>query len=181
MDRGCVLHGNAVTLCQRYTMQVPAPQCWCRLLHVALATCCGACPQIHAMSTKYASLVCAPSDQMLVKLDHQGTALQDFRDVEGDKLMGRKTLPILYGYKSRVMVAAATAALALCSLSLLLLNSSALAVATIAASFAMHMLLAVRVLQDRGAAEDHRTYKLLDYLYWIVWGSSALWLQAPLA
>ena len=106
--------------------------------------------------------------------------MQDFRDVEGDILEGRRTLPIIHGYKGRIWVAAAIAVCALCMPFLLLLNSSPLAVGVVGVIFAYHVMLAVRVLQEKGAAEDDWTYKLLDGLYMLVWGSSALWLQAPM-
>lgn len=37
-----------------------------------------------------------------IRVNQGHRVLQDFGDVEGDLLQGRSTLPILYGYKSRV-------------------------------------------------------------------------------
>lgn len=99
--------------------------------------------------------------------------------MEGDLELGRKTLPIVLGYKSRILMAAALGCYALGTPLLLLLTSSALAIGVVSVVSAFHIWLAARILQDKGAAEEDLTYKLMYVLSCIVWGSAALWLKSP--
>lgn len=105
--------------------------------------------------------------------------MQDLRDVEGDRAIGRKTLPILYGDAGRYPVAAFAIVFGLLCPTLTLINSSAAGVTVSAALTIGHCWLAARVLLFRGQEEDKATFDHFVCLQCVLWASSALWLQAP--
>lgn len=99
--------------------------------------------------------------------------LQDFRDIEGDRRVRRRTLPIVLGAaKARGVVAAAVVLMGLVSLvSLLYLAHSAAARLCTAVIVGWHAWLVVRLLLLRSRESDHRTYKSLCYLYCVILAS----------
>ena len=101
--------------------------------------------------------------------------LQDFRDVEGDLLQGRKTLPILYGYKSRVAVAGIIAMFGAAAPALLFVNSSAAALVTVATFVVMHGIIFTLLLKNGGKKMDHVAYRLQEVAWCLVCASSVLW------
>jgi 4-hydroxybenzoate polyprenyltransferase len=94
--------------------------------------------------------------------------IQDFRDIAGDRLLQRKTLPISLGERpARIVVALAL--LVWLPVAALLLMRPALGTpfgwAFAIAIFSLVVTVAVRLLRYQGPAADHRTYRLYEYLY----------------
>lgn len=105
--------------------------------------------------------------------------VQDFRDVEGDLLQGRETLPILYGYKSRVLVGGIVAGIGATAPAMLLVNSSLMAVLAVLVFAVLNIWTAVLLLQDRGPKVDDFAYHVQEVTFCVMLGTAALWLQAP--
>ncbi|PPR01592.1 hypothetical protein CVT26_013332 [Gymnopilus dilepis] len=80
--------------------------------------------------------------------------IQDLRDVEGDRIIGRKTLPIAFGYeRSRqiiVFLLSPPAILVLCMGDVLQIAPTTL--------LGLHSILLWRVLRGTDARYDHKTY-----------------------
>lgn len=94
--------------------------------------------------------------------------IQDFRDIAGDRVMDRKTLPIAVGERwGRVLISLALVAWLPVAYLLLMrpalgsLDGKALALALTL----LELVVAVRLLRFRGAAQDHKTYRLYEQLY----------------
>lgn len=97
--------------------------------------------------------------------------IQDFRDIAGDKVMGRKTLPIALGERpARVLVGLAL--MGWLPVAYVLLMGSGLctvqgAIVALAITL-LECLVTARLLFPPAAgraAADHRTYRLYEYLY----------------
>lgn len=112
--------------------------------------------------------------------------IQDFRDMQGDLKMGRKTLPILWGHDShdslheaRAMMAfgVVVAGLALQHM-LTLFYAHSIEARTLQIIFLVwHGVLALRVMSARTRLEDHITYKYyLSFFYCAVALSSFVFL-----
>lgn len=98
-------------------------------------------------------------------------SLQDLRDMEGDRMNGRRTLPIVFGeWPSRVFIAIAFALLAVLTHAALFvpngLNAGTLLLDGLLAG--MCLLIAGRVLLLRNPAADHVSYMLYTYWYCLV-------------
>ena len=78
--------------------------------------------------------------------------------MEGDLLQGRETLPILYGYKSRVLVGGLLAVIGATAPAMLLVNSSLMAVLAVLVFAVLNIWTAVLLLQDRGPKVDDFAY-----------------------
>lgn len=107
--------------------------------------------------------------------------LQDFRDVEGDLGEGRSTLPIMYGYKSRVLMAGVLAVIGATAPAMLFINSSVVAVLAVLVFALLNAWTAVLLLLDRGPEVDQLAYNFQELTFCVLCVSSALWLQAPSA
>ncbi|MCS6881395.1 MAG: UbiA family prenyltransferase [Oscillochloridaceae bacterium] len=95
-------------------------------------------------------------------------SLQDLRDVAGDRAVGRRTLPIVFGeWPSRLFLAGAFAALPLATHFVLLAplgpRPDVVALDVLLAAFCL--VIAGRILWLRYPAADHRTYMLYNYWY----------------
>lgn len=103
--------------------------------------------------------------------------LQDLRDVEGDRLLGRRTFPIVFGdINTRRFVAVSVLLSALVMLGVVLVNSSnshlALAVGLLLGS--LNVVVGIRVLNLRTKLDDHRTYMLHTYWFCAALGSATI-------
>ncbi|KAJ7769702.1 UbiA prenyltransferase family-domain-containing protein [Mycena maculata] len=93
-------------------------------------------------------------------------SVQDMRDVEGDKIVGRRTLPIVLGSHFRwVMVAIICAAPVICWKLEFLRHSHWLVGYCGAALTAAMLYMAYRVFQGYSPRYDHKTYMILTYIY----------------
>ena len=109
--------------------------------------------------------------------------IQDFRDIAGDKVMGRKTLPIALGeWPARVVVGLAL--MGWLPVAYALLMRSALhtlyGVAAALAITTLECLVTARLLFPPAAgraAADHRTYRLYEYLYCLYVASALVFLS----
>lgn len=80
--------------------------------------------------------------------------IADLRDIKGDTLIGRKTLPLAFGdAMSRRIIAYFFLPICFCALSV----GGVIAMAPFPLAFA-HLFLAYRVMQPGGARYDHKTY-----------------------
>ncbi|KAF4590499.1 hypothetical protein EYR38_009800 [Pleurotus pulmonarius] len=87
--------------------------------------------------------------------------IQDLRDIDGDKVVGRKTLPIVAGVeRSRWYISFAFLPLGYAAL----WAGGVVSGAPISLT-AAHGLLAYRALSGTDARYDHKTYMLLTYLF----------------
>lgn len=96
--------------------------------------------------------------------------IQDFRDIAGDRVMGRKTLPISLGERpARVLVSLAIFGWLPVAFALLMRPAltTISGVVFAAALVLLESVVAVRLLCRRGPDADHRTYRLYEYLYCI--------------
>ncbi|KAJ6478539.1 UbiA prenyltransferase family-domain-containing protein [Mycena vitilis] len=94
--------------------------------------------------------------------------VQDMRDVEGDRVAARRTLPIVLGDRNfrRAMAGIIAAAPFFCWRMGFLHTSYSTAAGYGAAALAMSMFyLAFRVLCGSNKRYDHKTYMLLTYIY----------------
>jgi 4-hydroxybenzoate polyprenyltransferase len=94
--------------------------------------------------------------------------IQDFRDVAGDRTMGRKTLPISIGeWPARGIISAML--LLWLPVAYFLLMRHGLSRLTgglvSAAIMGLELVVAIRLLRLSGSAADHRTYRLYEQLY----------------
>ncbi len=94
--------------------------------------------------------------------------IQDFRDIDGDRVLYRKTLPIAVGERlGRILISLALVAWLPVAYHLLMrpglgsMSGKAFATALIL----LELVVAVRLLRFRGAVADHRTYRLYEQLY----------------
>lgn len=94
--------------------------------------------------------------------------IQDFRDIDGDRVMERKTLPISLGERpARLLIGAAL--LAWIPVAFVFLMRPAIS-GPMGKGFAisiviLEVLIAVRILTLRGPKPDHKTYRLYEQLY----------------
>lgn len=93
--------------------------------------------------------------------------IQDFRDIDGDRVLNRRTLPIAVGERrGRILISLALVAwlpVAWLLLRPALGSPGGKAFATVLTM--LELLVAARLLRFRGAAADHRTYRLYEQLY----------------
>ena len=82
---------------------------------------------------------------------------QDFRDDEGDKLLGRKTFTLAYPEFARI-----TMPFTLIFWSLVLIRTSSTNVYVLFGMLALGLYTGLRFLTLRNAKEDHRSYLLHD-------------------
>lgn len=108
--------------------------------------------------------------------------IQDFRDIAGDLVMGRKTLPIALGeWPARILIGLAligwlpVAYLLLMRSALFTLHGGACALAITVLEIVVTVRLLFPPTEDRAAA-DHRTYRLYEYLYCLYVGSALVFL-----
>jgi 4-hydroxybenzoate polyprenyltransferase len=106
--------------------------------------------------------------------------LQDLRDTGGDRLVGRRTIPLVLGDQGARLVAVTLLALAppvTSGVQILLLGipASPVIVGWSMANYAVNWSLAGRLLLRRSAKSDHLTYKI-----YIRVGFSVLLLSGPL-
>lgn len=95
------------------------------------------------------------------------TPFQDFRDLEGDRRRGRRTLPVVLGQaRARVVMAAVFLTMPIViHMSLIAPLVSWGGLACDLAFAIMSTVIAVRILRGRDTVEDHRTYMLHTYQY----------------
>ncbi|KAJ7832843.1 UbiA prenyltransferase family-domain-containing protein [Mycena olivaceomarginata] len=93
-------------------------------------------------------------------------SVQDMRDVEGDKVSGRRTLPIVLGSNFRwVMAAIICATPAVCwQLAFLQYSHWLVGYCGVLLTLAM-FYMAYRVLHGGSRAYDHKTYMVFTYIY----------------
>ncbi|HVJ91840.1 MAG TPA: UbiA family prenyltransferase [Labilithrix sp.] len=108
--------------------------------------------------------------------------IQDFRDAEGDRLLNRRTLPIAIGERaSRVVMSVALVAWLPVAWALMVRPSWSGGLATWLAVVAIVVLtirVAFRLVRVHGPEEDHRTYRLHEYLYVLYAFSGVVFLSA---
>lgn len=107
--------------------------------------------------------------------------IQDFRDIEGDRLLHRKTLPLAVGERrGRILVSLALVAWLPAAYFLLMRPAlGSLAGKAFAAALTLLELgVAARLLRFRGAAADHRTYRLYEQLYFLYVASELAFLSS---
>jgi len=93
--------------------------------------------------------------------------IQDFRDIDGDRVLNRRTLPIAVGERrGRILISLALVAwLPVFWLLLRPALGSPGGKAFAAALTVLELVVAARLLRFHGAAADHRTYRLYEQLY----------------
>lgn len=93
--------------------------------------------------------------------------IQDFRDIEGDRVLNRRTLPLAVGERrGRILISLALVAwLPVAWLILRPALGSPVGKAFALSLTMLELLVAVRLLRFRGAVADHRTYRLYEQLY----------------
>lgn len=95
--------------------------------------------------------------------------LQDLRDVEGDRRVGRKTLPLDVGdAPARWITAGCIGVLLPAAMHVVMAVQTTPAALWEGALLALNLVVAVRTLRRRSAASDHRTYKLHTYWFCLV-------------
>ncbi|KAJ7210879.1 UbiA prenyltransferase family-domain-containing protein [Mycena pura] len=93
-------------------------------------------------------------------------SVQDIRDMEGDRAVGRRTLPLVLGARFRGAMAALICAAPPVAWTVRFYDSKNAFVPPCGALLTLAMLyMAYRVLRGRSAAYDHGTYMLLTYIY----------------
>jgi len=104
--------------------------------------------------------------------------IADFRDEQGDRLVGRKTLPVLYGARARAMVSAMAVGFGCLTVPALLTLRRGPAQLVFALLLSLwHFVIAWRLWFCRTNAADKRTYKFhLCLLYCTVLASAALFI-----
>lgn len=102
--------------------------------------------------------------------------LQDLRDTDGDRLVGRQTLPIAVGmFRARVLIALAIASLPIAiHFTLFQFPSSTTSITTELVLGATNLLVALRTLLMRNPKADHKTYMLHTYWFCMVVASAGL-------
>nr|WP_283093130.1 UbiA family prenyltransferase [Chitinophaga hostae] len=102
--------------------------------------------------------------------------IQDMRDQEGDREMGRKTLPLVYGdHQARKILFINFALvcpiifllLLLTQLPFIIIITSGIPVAILVISIATHWLIAFRILRFKTPREDNLTYHIYVILFCI--------------
>ncbi|KAL0945373.1 hypothetical protein HGRIS_000872 [Hohenbuehelia grisea] len=86
--------------------------------------------------------------------------IQDLRDLEGDRAIGRKTLPLAIGERAARIVIVLLIPAALVALGL----GGVLGMAPLTLGL-LHVCLGYRVLKKKGAKYDHKTYMILTYVF----------------
>ncbi|MDP9867999.1 MULTISPECIES: UbiA family prenyltransferase [Streptosporangium] len=97
-----------------------------------------------------------------------GMHVQDLRDMAGDRLAGRRTLPLLFGEDAtRRHLAVVMAAMPLLLAPVLYAPEGEPLTAAVCAFFLATVCwrIAWRVIRLRGAGDDHRTYMLYTYMF----------------
>ena len=95
-------------------------------------------------------------------------SIQDFRDVEGDRSRGRRTLPLCVGELASRRGLSTLCVLLPVVTSLLLRGAAGLAPMAILSSLlitGLSLCVAARVLRLRRPQEDHKTYMLWTYWF----------------
>jgi len=87
--------------------------------------------------------------------------LQDYRDVDGDRKTGRKTFPMLFPIHISRRITSAIHALTAFSTWLFVDNGTAIGQVYCYMHFILFMVMAYRILQERGRRYDHITYEVL--------------------
>ena len=107
---------------------------------------------------------------------------QDFRDIEGDRLSQRQTLPIAFGEPIARNVMATIWIIMAFSIHLMLCSlAKPLPISLIISDVVLmscHMYIAWRVLIANHSSDDQMTYSLYTYLYCVMLGMSALLFHA---
>ncbi len=100
--------------------------------------------------------------------------LQDLRDIAGDRRMGRKTLPIVWGERgARLATASSILAIPLVLHALVFGDAPAVILLVELVLGAMNVWVAWRVIWRTGPEADHRTYMLHTYWFALVLLSAA--------
>ena len=100
-------------------------------------------------------------------------SLQDLRDVAGDKVNHRKTLPIIYGMKPVRIALAIGFAIQAIVVHVMLVMPAGQHLAYLMCSIilgASCFFIAYRILRYHTPKADHRTYMLYNYWYCLVLG-----------
>lgn len=95
-------------------------------------------------------------------------AIQDLRDLDGDRAVGRRTLPMVFGESfARVLFAIVFVFLPLPEFLLMRvsLHTSRQVDVCFIVSVSLSLILAWRVVNRSGRAEDHRTYRIWEYWF----------------
>jgi len=87
--------------------------------------------------------------------------LQDYRDVDGDRETGRKTFPMLFPIHISRRITSTIHAMTAFSTWLFVDNGSAIGQVYCCLHFILFMVMAYRVVQERGKRYDHITYEVL--------------------
>ncbi|AML59235.1 UbiA family prenyltransferase [Serratia rubidaea] len=100
---------------------------------------------------------------------------QDFRDVKGDALIGRKTFPLVYGMRKGKIIIAVAYLLSIVIAHYTLFmpgehsgNASALSLFEIGSALILLLVSARLCKRDAGSRYDHFTYRLWEYWYTLV-------------
>jgi 4-hydroxybenzoate polyprenyltransferase len=102
-------------------------------------------------------------------------AVQDFRDIEGDRIIGRKTLPMVIGETpSRVILSIGFVSLPLVIHCILMIPAgNTMKVLFCECGLAiLCLIIAARIILYRNSQADHHTYMLLTYWYCLVLASA---------
>lgn len=102
--------------------------------------------------------------------------LQDLRDIEGDRATGRRTLPIAFDEQTaRRLIALSIASLPLIIHFTLFQQAATILAITIELVLAvLNVWTALRVISQRDAGFDHKTYMLHTYWFCLVVASAGL-------
>ncbi|KAE9408736.1 hypothetical protein BT96DRAFT_1013349 [Gymnopus androsaceus JB14] len=96
--------------------------------------------------------------------------VQDLRDVKGDVAIGRKTLPIAIGVpESRRIIT-----FLLIPVSLMTLYMGGILSLAPFPLVAVHVFLGYRILLEKGALYDHKTYMIWTYIFCLILAFTAL-------
>ncbi|MDZ8051204.1 MAG: UbiA family prenyltransferase [Aulosira sp. ZfuVER01] len=103
------------------------------------------------------------------------SAVQDLRDIEGDRAIGRNTLPIAFGETaSRVILSLGFALLPFATHLLLMMPVGITAKVLLCdmALAVLSLIVAVRIIFYRSPQADHRTYMLFTYWFCLILASA---------
>lgn len=104
--------------------------------------------------------------------------IQDFRDVRGDKTLGRQTMPIVYGYRARWILAGCSILCGLILSTTLIVISQRLFEKVIALSVGVgHIVMSSHLLLRKDHEGDKVSYKILILLFNIILATSGIWLR----
>jgi len=87
--------------------------------------------------------------------------LQDYRDVDGDKAAGRKTFPMLFPIHISRRITSSVHAITACVPWYYVDNGTAIGHVFCSLHFILFMIMAYRVLEEKGRRYDHLTYEVL--------------------